>query len=123
MKLKAALAIFLSLFLLTAVSYAERAVKVKPKKDAEAPAVRQGTNYYAIVIGNNNYRHLPKLKTAVTDATEVEKILKSLYGFKTKLLLNATRKEILSTINEFRQLFATKVTILASGTPPSGSAC
>ncbi|MCL5978219.1 MAG: SUMF1/EgtB/PvdO family nonheme iron enzyme [Nitrospirae bacterium] len=103
MKLKAALAILLSLLFLTAVSYAERAVKVKPKKDAETQALRQGTNYYAIVIGNNNYRHLPKLKTAVTDATEVEKILKSLYGFKTKLLLNATRKDILSTVNDFRK--------------------
>ncbi len=70
MKLKAAFAILLSLFFLTAVSYAERAVKVKPKKDAEAPAIAQNANYYAIVIGNNNYKHLPKLKTAVTDATE-----------------------------------------------------
>jgi formylglycine-generating enzyme required for sulfatase activity len=103
MKLKAAFAILLLFFFVSTVSSIERAVKVKPKKDAETQAVRQDSNYYAIVIGNNNYKYLPKLKTAVTDATGVEKLLKSRYGFKTKLLLNATRKDILSTINEFRK--------------------
>ena len=112
MKLKAALAILLSLFFLTAVSYAERAVKVKPKTGAQASAIQQDKTYYALIIGNNNYKHIRKLKTAVTDATEVERLLKSRYGFKTKLLLNATRKDILSTINEFRKQLGAKDNLL-----------
>ncbi len=112
MKLKAAFAISLLLFFVSNASSFERAVKVKPKKGAEIQSVRQDTNYYALVIGNNNYKHLPKLKTAVTDATEVERLLKSRYGFKTKLLLNATRKDILSTINEFRKQLGAKDNLL-----------
>ncbi len=47
--------------------------------------------YYALVIGNNAYTSLPKLKTAEADASEVASLLKAFYGFETKLLLNATR--------------------------------
>ncbi|TAN40953.1 MAG: caspase family protein [Nitrospirae bacterium] len=82
---------------------AERSVSVKKKKGAETAATAVNSNYYAIIIGNNNYKHLRKLQTAVTDATEVEKLLKERYGFKTKLLLNATRSDILDGINEIRE--------------------
>lgn len=80
----------------------DRGVTVKGKKGA-ASAVMINAKYYALVIGNNNYKNLPKLKTAVADATEVERILKEHYGFETKLLLDATRKEILTSINDFRK--------------------
>lgn len=83
--------------------YAEdRGITVKGKKGA-ASAPISNTKYYALIIGNNNYKNLPKLKTAVTDATEVERILKEHYSFETKLLLDATRKEILSSINDYRK--------------------
>ncbi|MBI3752633.1 MAG: SUMF1/EgtB/PvdO family nonheme iron enzyme [Deltaproteobacteria bacterium] len=59
--------------------------------------------YYALIIGSNNYKNLPKLKTAINDAKEVERILKSQYGFETKLLIDATRNEILTSINDFRK--------------------
>jgi hypothetical protein len=59
--------------------------------------------YYAMIVGNNNYRHLPKLETAVKDATEVDKILKTHYGFETELLLNATRGDMLSTLSRLRR--------------------
>ena len=36
-------------------------------------------NYYALVIGNNNYEYLPKLNTAVNDATKVAEILEDSY--------------------------------------------
>lgn len=92
---------FMMLFLSAAYSE-DRSVTVKGKKGTDT-AVSISAHYYALIIGNNNYKHLPKLKTAVTDATEIEKILKTHYGFKTKLLLDATRRDILSTINEFRK--------------------
>ena len=58
--------------------------------------------YFALVIGNNNYQFVPKLDTAVNDAKELAHVLKAYYGFSTKILLNATRKDILDAINEFK---------------------
>ncbi len=58
--------------------------------------------YFALVIGNNDYQFVPKLDTAVNDAEEVAQVLKKHYGFSTRILLNANRKKILDTINEFK---------------------
>jgi len=60
-------------------------------------------NYFALIIGNNDYNFLPKLQTATNDAREISKLLEKVYGFKTKLLLNATRKETLREFNNFRK--------------------
>jgi len=73
-------------------------------------SVQQSTNissekygkFYALVIGNNEYENYTNLKTAVTDATTVAKVLNEQYGFDTRLLLNASRYDILSAINELR---------------------
>ena len=51
-------------------------------------------NYYALVIGNNDYRNIPKLKTAVKDARAVAKLLGEKYNFTVTLLENATRSDI-----------------------------
>lgn len=58
--------------------------------------------YYALIIGNNNYQFMPNLDTAVNDARAVDNTLRERYGFKTKLLENATRGQILSAINDLR---------------------
>lgn len=60
-------------------------------------------NYHALVIGINEYRLLRPLKTAAIDAQEIARILGSEYGFKTTLLLNASRYEILSALNTLRE--------------------
>lgn len=57
-------------------------------------------NYHALIIGNNNYTHFPKLKTAINDARKTESILREKYGFKTKLILDADRYSILTALNE-----------------------
>jgi len=62
--------------------------------------------YYALVIGNNNYKKIPSLDTPVNDATAVSNVLKDKYGFKTKLLINATRYQILSELNKLRAKLA-----------------
>jgi len=59
-------------------------------------------NYYALIIGNKSYRNMPKLRTPENDATELAALLERKYGFKTKLLLNATRYQILSELNKMR---------------------
>lgn len=60
-------------------------------------------NYHALIIGNDEYRTLPGLKTAVNDATAVAQVLGSQYGFKTQLLTNATRYDILQALNNLRE--------------------
>jgi len=70
---------------------------------SEKPSDIAFGNYYALVIGNNNYRHLPKLQTAAGDARMVGKVLEEQYGFQVTLLLDADRGAILSALNEFRK--------------------
>jgi uncharacterized caspase-like protein len=59
--------------------------------------------YYALVIGNQAYVSLPRLKTAEADARAVEALLREAYGFETKLLLDATRQQIVSALYAYRQ--------------------
>ena len=65
--------------------------------------VSAASRSYALVIGNNAYRQLPKLQTAENDAREVEKLLRENYGFRTKLLLNATRQQIVGALGAYRR--------------------
>jgi len=58
--------------------------------------------YHALVVGNNEYRHLPKLKTAVHDARSVAKTLGSDYGFEIELIENATRADIITALERYR---------------------
>lgn len=59
--------------------------------------------YYALIIGNNNYKYIRNLETAKKDAQDVMDILKLQYGFKTQLLLDAKRNDIVSAINNYRK--------------------
>jgi uncharacterized caspase-like protein len=59
-------------------------------------------NYHALVIGNSKYKKVPALDTPGNDAREIAKVLKSKYGFKTTLLLDGTRYQILSALNKLR---------------------
>ncbi|MEE8432215.1 MAG: caspase family protein [Candidatus Desulfatibia sp.] len=60
-------------------------------------------SYYALIVGNNDYRHLPKLRTAVNDAKAMAVLLQDKYRFELQLLLNATRADILRAINGYRR--------------------
>jgi uncharacterized caspase-like protein len=61
--------------------------------------------YYAVVIGNNTYRDggYQALKSAASDATAVSNVLQGRYGYQTTVLLNASRLEILSALNDARE--------------------
>ncbi len=59
-------------------------------------------DYYALVIGNDDYPHFKNLRTAVADARAVANMLRSHYGFKVQVLLNATRGQILTALNNYR---------------------
>jgi uncharacterized caspase-like protein len=75
------------------------------------PAVEFG-QYYALIIGNNEYRHFPKLESAVNDAKRADEVLREKYGFKTKLLVNADRYAILSALNDMREQLTDKDNLL-----------
>ena len=68
--------------------------------------------FYALIIGNSNYTHLPKLQSAHNDAREVASLLKSKYGFQTTLLLDASRYDILSALNVLREKLTEKDNLL-----------
>ena len=82
-----------------------------PPKQPAPPGVDFG-NYYALVIGNDRYAHLPSLDTPIADAKTVAAILKKKYGFKTKVLANANRYKILSSMNELRKKLNEKDNLL-----------
>jgi len=50
--------------------------------------------YYALVIGNNNYEYLTDLQNARNDARAMHELLQKDYNFKSKLMLDVTRKEL-----------------------------
>jgi len=60
-------------------------------------------HYYAVVIGNNNYKKLPKLNTAVDDAKAVAATLQQDYGFSVSLLTDASEEQVVGALDELRR--------------------
>jgi hypothetical protein len=69
-------------------------------------------SYHALVVGNNDYQFLPKLHTAVNDAREMGVLLQQKYGFKVRLLLNATRADVLENLNTYRRILTGRDNLL-----------
>jgi hypothetical protein len=65
-------------------------------------AMLRTRKYYALIIGNSKYQHLKPLQTPVQDAKKLADLLEKKYGFEIRLLLNATREQILLALNEYR---------------------
>jgi len=80
-------------------------------KNPAVPKIDFG-DYYALVIGNNTYRALPDLHSAVNDARAVAALLESDYGFEVELLTNATRSETYSTLARMRRKVSAKDNLL-----------
>jgi uncharacterized coiled-coil protein SlyX len=76
------------------------------------PGALQFGKYHALVIGNNDYRQMRALKTAVADAREVARVLEQDYGFSVRLLLNANRYDMLAALNELREKLTEKDNLL-----------
>ncbi len=85
MKKKTLLALFVLSLLLAAVLWPSAArMQGRGLTTGAAPVANAG-RYYALVIGNNAYTSLPKLKTAEADAREVEKLLREALHIKSFL--------------------------------------
>ena len=76
-------------------------LKLTPNEPSTLKTVVE--KYYALVMGTNDYKHLPHLQTAERDAQVIATILREEYGFETKLLLNASREQIVVALNEYRR--------------------
>ncbi|GEM_PF-3691465 len=103
--------VFVGWALPTIVHAEDRAVTIKEKRGASS-AAPSNAKYHALIIGSNNYKYLPKLQTAIADAKAVEEILRTQYGFTTKLLIDATREDILNGMNDLRKGLGEKDNLL-----------
>lgn len=57
---------------------------------------------YALVIANQNYKHWEKLDTPVADGKAVAELLSKRFGFETTVLTDATRRQVLTALNQLR---------------------
>ena len=90
-----------------------------PQTATEAPEIETNAvptasfgNFYALIIGNNDYAYLPNLKTSVNDAKAVSEVLKTRYGYHTTLLINANRHQMMTAFNELRKTLTEKDNLL-----------
>lgn len=83
-----------SIFISTSDSRQDR----KAAKEAVPIAYGQ---YHALVIGNDNYRMMPKLETAVNDARTLKGLLEKRFNFKVTLLTDGDRMQIYDAIEGY----------------------
>lgn len=86
---------------------AEVSFKLRPDiQVTKAPTPKRSRinfgNYYALLIANDEYTHLPDLETAHNDVNAIESVLTTQYGFKVTKLLDATRYQVLSAMEQMR---------------------
>ena len=89
-------------------AYGPKKVPLDQEPDLSPPPAGAINNldfgsYHALVIGNNDYQSLPKLRTAINDARSMADLLEAKYGYEVELLLNATRSEIFKAIYSYRR--------------------
>ena len=75
------------------------------KTASKLPPAPKGSlgRYFALVIGNSRYEHLPAVPYAERDAQAMAALLRDAYGFNVTVLLNAKNAKILSTLYELSQ--------------------
>jgi len=69
---------------------------------ASPPAPAAGGQRYALVIANQNYQHWDKLETPLRDGRAVAELLRTRFGFEVTLLADATRRQVLTALNQLR---------------------
>lgn len=74
----------------------------KPTPKFDVPENVKFGDYHALVIGINQYQNISGLTTAEADAKAIDKVLRQNYAFKTTLLINPTRREIVDAFDDLR---------------------
>ncbi len=80
--------------------------------DNGATAPSQTGRYVALIVGNNRYRALPALDTAVNDAETLARLLRRAYGFEVRTLVDATRFDVLTALYEISENLSAKDSLL-----------
>lgn len=80
----------------------ELATTAPPAARSPVEKLRLG-RFHALIIANAQYPDLPDLETPVADAAALSRVLESRYGFRTRVLRDATRYQILSALNDLRR--------------------
>lgn len=77
----------------------------KPLQKAEEISLdgRNFGRYYALIIGNADYRHLDNLVTPLTDAARVKEVLERRYHFQVRMLANGDDATVLSALNQLNE--------------------
>lgn len=85
-------------------AYGQKPAEKREVQDVtSAPAVDpSAASYYALLIGNNEYRYVTRLRTAAGDADAVAQLLRDRFGFRTQVLHNATRNDIITALVKYR---------------------
>jgi uncharacterized caspase-like protein len=73
------------------------------KRNTNYPQIDFG-NYYALIIGNNNYKNLPNLNTAINDAKKLSEVLGRKYGFTVKFIEDASESVIMGELYKLRKI-------------------
>ena len=79
-------------------AYARNEIAQETRINNKAPTASEGR--FALLIGNNTYRDLPSLGSAIRDAEVVAEALRGA-GFETIVVSNANRNEMLQAITAF----------------------
>ena len=74
--------------------------QLNSKKDKKLIENQNEGNFYAILIANYKYEFMNNLKTPEKDVDELNRILKSKYGFETYVFKNANRKKLVAEITK-----------------------
>jgi hypothetical protein len=69
---------------------------------APGPPTAPNTIRYALVIANQAYRHWERLDTPIADGRALAGLLRTRYGFQVTMLADATRRQVLTALNELR---------------------
>jgi hypothetical protein len=87
----------------SAAAQTRLAAAPKPPPTLAPPAGLDFGRYHALVIGNSSYASLPALPGASETARRVGELLEKRYGFRVRLLVDASRAAILEALNALRK--------------------
>jgi WD40 repeat protein len=89
-------------------------IEIVPKetKDNDLYKLVENQNNLAIVIGNQNYKHLKDLRTPIKDVKVFGKMLEKKFGFHVVYLINSKRNDILDKIYDVQTKSTKKDNIL-----------
>ena len=68
--------------------------------------------YHAIVIGNSLYHYMESLDTPANDAKVIAQLLRERYGFNVRLLLDATREQIMVALHDAKRTLTPQDSLL-----------